>query len=379
MFRTTFIAITGSVGKTTCTQSIAAVLSTRYPTQSTRGGRNSHSGISRTIRSVRPWHRYAVIEIGIDGPGQMARLARAVRPDIAVWTSVAQTHTMTFRTLDATAREKAILISSLRPGGIAVLNDDYPHISAYEPPAGVKVFRYGASARSECRTSNVASRWPDRLSFTASCQGETTDIRTRFVGTHWIGSVVPALLIGRTAGVSLADASVALENLEPQPQRLSVVDIPGGPTFIRDQNASVDTLGPAMKVMEEATAKRKVMVITDVTDSKRKPRRRLRQLGVDAARVANAAVFIGDHCERGSAAAIEAGLPADQVWHFYSISDAAERLRSELREGDLVMLRSRRVDHLDRIYLSMTGEVRCWKNYCEKRIACSDCRELARR
>lgn len=379
LFRTTFIAITGSVGKTTCTQSIAAVLSTRFPTAHTRGGRNSHMGIARTIRSVRPWHRYAVVEIGIDGPGQMARLARAVRPDIVVWVSVARTHTMNFRTLEATAAEKSILVSSLRPGGIAVLNDDYRHISASQAPPGVQTLYYGTSTRSLCTASDVSGRWPERLAFMGTCGDETQSITTRLVGEHWVASILPSLLIGRLAGLSLAEASRALADLEPEPQRLSVVEIPRGPTFLRDQNASVDTLGPAMKVMEEATAGRRVLVMTDVTDSKRKPRRRLRQLGIDAARVADAAVFIGDHCERGAAGAIEAGLPADQVWHFYTIAEAAERLRSELRDGDLVMLRSRRVDHLDRIYLSLTGEVDCWKNYCPKRIACSDCRELVRR
>jgi UDP-N-acetylmuramoyl-tripeptide--D-alanyl-D-alanine ligase len=376
MFRTTFIAITGSVGKTTCTETIAAVLSSRFPTVSTAGGGNSHKGISKTVRRVRPWHRYAVIEIGIDGPGQMRRLARSVKPDIVVWVSVARTHTMNFRTLDAIAREKSILVSHLRPGGIAILNDDYPHISAFEPPAGVKALYYGNTARSTYTASEATSRWPERLSFTVSAGEEKARVHSRFVGEHWVSSFVPALMAGHVAGISLRDAAEALAALEPQPQRLSVMEIPGGPTFLRDKNASIDTTAPAFKVLAEATAKRKVLVLTDVTDSTRKARRRLRWLGTEAARVADAVVFIGERCERGVAGAIDAGLPADRVWHFYDIRAAADFLRHELREGDLVMLRSRRIDHLDRIYLTMTTQVGCWRNRCPKHTDCSQCPEL---
>ena len=112
-FRTTFIAITGSVGKTTCKEAIAEVLSSKYPTLRTRGGNNHFRGIARTLLRVRPWHKFAVVEVGLDRPGQMETFARAVRPDIAVWISVAKTHTMMFGTLETTAREKSLLVEAL--------------------------------------------------------------------------------------------------------------------------------------------------------------------------------------------------------------------------------------------------------------------------
>ena len=376
MFRTTYIAITGSVGKTTCTAAIATVLASRFRVLHNASGGNSHKGISRTLRRVRPWHRYAVIEIGIDGPGQMKRLARAVKPDIVVWVSVAGTHTMNFGSLEAIAAEKSVLVSHLRPGGIAVLNDDYPHISAYVPPPEARAMYYGSTGRADFTSADAASRWPNRLSFVARAGEEAVTVRTRFVGEHWVSSFVPALMVGRVAGVSLPEAADALSTLEPEPQRLSVLEVPGGPTFLRDKNASVDATSAALKVFEEATAARKVLVLTDVTDSTRKPRRRLRALGAEAARVADAVVFIGDHCERGVAGAVDAGMPPDRAWHFYDIRAAAEFLRNELRAGDLVMLRSRRLDHLDRIYLALTADVRCWRNRCAKHTDCSDCSEL---
>jgi UDP-N-acetylmuramoyl-tripeptide--D-alanyl-D-alanine ligase len=378
MFRTTFIAITGSVGKTTCKEAIAEVLSSRFPTLRTRGGNNHFRGVFRTILRVRPWHRYCVIEIGLDRPGQMEKFARAVRPDIAVWISVAKTHTMMFKTLENTASEKSKLVSALRPGGIAVLNDDNPYIAAFTPPAYAKTVYFGSTERSRCRATNISSRWPARLSFHAEVDGEEGEVNTLLVGEHWVNSLLPALAIGKIAGISLADAADALSRYEPMSLRMAPVLLPNGATIIRDErNGSVDTMAAAFKVFEDATAARKLLILTDVSDSTQRPRARLRQMGKRAAEVADAVMFVGEHCEAGAKGAIEFGMSPDQVWFFYNIQDAAEHLRNELRDGDLVLLRGRRVDHMQRLYLNLIREVKCWKNTCKKGMHCEVCWELA--
>lgn len=377
MFRTTFIGVTGSLGKTTCKELIAEVLASRYPTMRTRGNHNHYSGISFTILRTRPWHRYSVVEIGLDRPGQMDSFARALRPDIAVWVSVARTHTMTFRTLETTAREKSRLIEWLRPGGVAVLNDDNPYIAQYQPPPFVRTVYCGATARSAIKATNSTSRWPDRLTFRVRAYDEEVELKTRFVGEHWVGSILPAIAVGQACGIPLEAAAAAIAAYEPMQMRLSPVTLPNGATLLRDElNGSVDTMAAAIKVLEEATAQRKMIVFTDVSDSPKKPRQRVRDVGIAAARIADAAIFLGEHCERGARGAIAAGMAPDQVWTFYNIQDAALHLRSELRSGDLVLLRGRRCDHLARIYLSLTQEVNCWRNHCTKFIQCEKCPEL---
>src|SRR6185312_13185282 len=122
MFRTTFIAITGSVGKTTAKEALASILASRYRIVKTPVSRNELMHLARLILSVRPWHRYAVLEVATDGPGWMKRMAWLARPHMAVILRVARTHSNRFRTLEATAEEKAVLLSTLRRGGIAVLN-----------------------------------------------------------------------------------------------------------------------------------------------------------------------------------------------------------------------------------------------------------------
>lgn len=379
MVRTTFIAVTGSVGKTSCKDLIAQVLGVRYRVVRTRGSRNHYSGIAYTIFSVRPWHRFAVIEVGLDRPGQMVSFASAIEPDIAVWVSVARTHTMNFKSLDVTAREKSKLVEGLRPGGFGVLNDDNAFIADYVPPPGVRVIRYGSTERSAMVPSDVSSRWPERLSLNVQPAGEEAfRLQTRFVGEHWTGSILPALVVARECGVPLKEAAAAIEKYETIPRRMSPVVLPNGATILRDENnGSVDTLAAALKVLEDATALRKILVMTDVSDSPEKPRKRVRDIGRAAAGVADAAIFLGEHSEYGKKGAIASGMREDQVWNFYNIEDAARHLRSEVRSGDLVLLRGRRADHTARMALSFTHEVTCWRNRCTKGMHCDECPQLS--
>ncbi len=375
MFRTTFIAVTGSLGKTSCKDAISAVLASRFPTVSTTGSANHFGGITKTVLRVRPWTRYAVVEVGIVKPGQMKRFARALKPDIAVWISVARTHTMNFKSLETTAREKSMLVEGIRSAGVAILNDDNPHIAAYQPPASIRAIYFGTTSRSAYSATGIDGKWPELLSFTLTGSGEyPVRVSTRFLGSHWIGSLLPAFIVGREAGISVADAAAALAGCEPMQRRMSPVGLSNGATIIRDEvNGSVDSLGAALAVFEEARAERKIIVFTDVSDSSQKPRIRVRNVGRAAARIADGAMFLGEHAEYGARAALAGGLSPGQVWSFVNIGDGAKCLKRELRPGDLVLLRGRRVDHLQRVFLSLTQDVSCWRNRCNKRIDCMSC------
>lgn len=377
LFRTTFVVVSGSVGKTTAKDAIALVLSRHLPTQKTDGSRNHNFGLARSILRIRPWHRIAVIEIGLNGPGEMKRLAYIARPDIAVWTNVARTHTQSFRTLEAIAKEKSLLIESLRPGGVAILNSDNPFIAAYQPANYIKTIRYGTSPGMDWQASNVSSNWPERLSFFVQNSEQTATISTKLVGKHWLPSVLPALVVAREMGLNLEQSRSALTELESMEQRLSPATTRNGVTFLRDEwNGSVDTLTVALEVLKDATAKRKILVFSDVSDSVEKVRRRQRRIGAMAKEVADAALFVGDAHEHAVRGAIDSGMSPDQVWGFYDIREASEHLRSELREGDLVLLRGRTVDHLSRLYLAMSVEVTCWLPACKKKCFCDVCPEL---
>lgn len=377
LFRTTFIVISGSVGKTTAKDAIAEVLAAYFPTYKSPGSRNHFVGVFKNLVSVMPWHRFAVIEVGLDRPGQMKWFALATKPDIAVWVNVARAHMQSFKTLETVAKEKSMLVEGLRTGGLAVLYSDNPYIAEYQPPVSVRTARYGEGEGLEWRASDLSGRWPEHFSFQVKSGNEQGRVVTKLIGTHWLPSVMPALVVASEAGLTLAQAIAPLANLAPMQQRLSEAATPQGAVFLRDEwNGSVDSLKVALDVIEAAVAERKILVFTDVSDSRQKIRLRQRDMGIKASKIVDVAYFIGDSNGYAVKAAIEAGMDPGRVFGFYDIESAGKHLLAELRQGDLVLLRGRHADHLSRLYLMTLDEVSCWRTTCERKIHCDVCPEL---
>jgi UDP-N-acetylmuramoyl-tripeptide--D-alanyl-D-alanine ligase len=193
LFRTTFIAITGSVGKTTTKELLADILAARARTFRTLGNQNSGLVLALNILRVRPWHRFAVLEAGIGKPGQqMRRLA----------------------------------------GGLAVLNGDDPRVAAMAGSARFRTCLAGTSPAFDLWADQVSSRWPDRLSFLAHCGSETCRIQTQQLGSHWIPALTAALAVAKHLSVPLEESASVLSSSAPYTARLEPVPLPSGAVML---------------------------------------------------------------------------------------------------------------------------------------------------
>jgi len=377
MFRTTVIAITGSVGKTTAKEVLAAILATRGRTLKTRNNENDDEGVARTLRALRPWHRFAVIEVGTGKPGTVARSARLVRPDIAVVLGVARTHTNVFASLDETAREKASLLRYLAPRGVAILNADDPRVRAMTPLAGTRIVTFGADPEAGLRLLAASARWPARLALDVAADEARIHVQSQLVGIHWTPSLLGALAAARACGVPPAAATRAVETVEPFTARMQPVVLPGGAIAIRDEgNGSPDTLDAMFAVLRDARARRRVLVFSDLSDSRRSPRKRLRDIGALAAALTDLAIFVGGSAHHAVRGAMDQGMARSACHAFASLEDAAALLRRELRDGDLVFIKGRATDHLSRILFAQFGPIGCWLYSCPVRRPCDLCDRL---
>lgn len=377
LFRTTFIAITGSVGKTTAKECLAAALSSRFPTALSFANQNDYSGVPRSVLRVRPWHRFAVLELATSRFGLMKRSAQLVRPDVAVILKVARVHVKNFRTLENTAAEKAQLLAALRPQGVAVLNGDDPRVTAMAGRLRRRIVWFGSSPAFDYWTGSASSKWPARLSFDIHAGGEHGKVQTRLVGTHWRDAVLGAIAAAHVCGLALPDAIAAVSLVEPTCGRMQPATIPSGAIMIRDEfNGSTDTLNRALEAFADAVAGRKILVITDVTDDSRSPHDRLRRIGKDAGRIFDSVVFIGERAGHGVRGAVAGGVSPEHTHEFASWEPAAEFLKREIQPEDLVLLRGRTGDHLTRLYFALCGTVACRKVRCDKTIVCDLCPEL---
>ncbi len=377
--RTTFVAVTGTHGKTTTKEMLAAALGAGGPTYASSDNDNTGLLLTRNLLRVRPRHRFAVIEIGVGAPGEMRRLARLVRPDVALVLTVLRTHMKAFGSVEAHAAEKALLLAALGRDGVAVLNADDPHVAGMAAAVRGTVVRSGTSPELDVWAEGAVSAWPGRLEFDVHTRsGETCRVRTRLVGTHWCAAATAALAAARSQGVPLSAAADALAAVAPFRGRMQPVLLPCGAVVIRDEyDGSIDTFEAGVEVLATARAARRIAVIADVSDFGATVRRkRVAYLGRKVAPAVDLAAFVGSAAGHGRNAAVAAGLAAGSAYAFPDMRATVEFLRATLGPGDLVYLKGRVSDHLSRVVFALLGPIRCWKTECQLRILCDRCKEL---
>lgn len=374
-WRTTYIAITGSNGKTTAARVLACILAREAPTKATRINRNTMPGITEIIAFCNPFRtRFAVLEVGAGNRHAIRNAVRLIRPRIAVVLCVNLEHRSFFKTVEAVAVEKAALPAGLARGGLAVLNGDDPLVAGMAVPEGCRRIRFGSAPGCEVSFENLHSAWPDLLRFTAVVGGRRQEIRSRLLGSHWVGPLLAAIATADALGVPLGRIADGIADAAPYPGRMQVVRLPGGAVVIRDEfKASPHTIDVAFEEAEKAQAQRKFLVFGDVSETSHSPRVRLKRIGRRAARIFDYTVFIGDKAMHGVAGACGAGLPADHAQAFAGYAEAADYLRPLLGPGDLVLLKASRDNQLTRTFYSLIGDVRCTVASCDRPLVCDDC------
>ena len=377
MWRTTFIAISGSVGKSTATASLGAILSAHYSTNWTPGGGNNRRILAETILRTRFRHRFAVIEVGTRAPGALRKAAWMIAPDIVVMLHVLNMHSNAFPSIEDMAAEKTQLLSRLGRRGLAILNADDPRVLAMGAHCSGSLRTFGRSPDAFVTASGVSSKWPSRLSFRVRCGQESSSVETNLVGEHMLNSALAALTAAVCCGVPLAQAAACFKEIEPVPGRMQPMQLPNGVTVIRNEyNAVLPTFEAALEVMRDAEGCRRIVIVGDVLDSGLSERARFRHVGVQVARAADMGIFIGRSSRTSINGAVEAGMNRDSAQGFKTLPEAAGFLKSELRTGDLVLLHGWVGRHLERLILAQFGSISCWVERCNKIMQCESCPEL---
>ncbi|MBE0535480.1 MAG: Mur ligase [Phycisphaerae bacterium] len=370
--RPCFIGITGSCGKTTTAELLVAILSQQGRTQQGIGA-NTTDYIARTILRAAPWHRFCVSEVSAHKMGVMAKSAALLRPHIAVLTNIGGDHYGEFRGVEATVAEKVKLVRALSADGTAVLNADDPNVYAMRERTEARVITYGLSEGAMVRGENVSCAWPRRLSIDVCHEGQRVHIQTWLLGEHWAYAILAAVAAAVAAGVSLERAAKAIGTASPIASRMSEHATPDGVTFIRDDfKAPLWTVPACMDVLRHAQARRKIIAIGSISDTPKSHSERQRAIIRQAIEVADKVVFVGNYSR--SALKARSGPDDDRIMAFPTLHEFDAFLRDYLQAGDMVLLKgSRRSDHFDRIVLSRTNDIACWRHACQRDRFCHAC------
>ncbi len=354
-FRGKVVAVTGSVGKTGTKEMLRSALGAQGKTHAADKSFNNHWGVPLTLARMPEDARYAVIEIGMNAPGEIEPLARLARPHVAMVTTVAAVHLAAFEGLDGIAREKAAIFAGLEPGGVAVMNRDivqYPILQRAAARGRARPVRFGATGRPEYRLleTRVTREGP---SVKARRGGETFFFKLAAPGAHLALNALGALASAEALGADLARSALALATWrapEGRGARWTVLLGPGGldgtiRLIDESYNANPAAMEAALEVFagekpEDGFGRvaqgRRVAFLGDMLELG--PSERALHEGLAKVPAMRAVTKV--HCAGGRMRALYEALPRDQrgEW-FESAGQMAARVGGLLDAGDIAMVK----------------------------------------
>ena len=343
------IGVTGSAGKTTTKDLVAAVLATAVPTLKTEGNLNNHWGVPLTLLRLRPEHRFAVIEIAMNHPGEIAGLAAMARPEAAVITNAGSAHLEGLGSLEAIAREKASLAAAVPPGGPVFAGADSPRLMAALRGMKVRVVSYGFAAAAAVRAEGLSDLGPEGSRFTVA--GFPT-VHLKLVGRHQVQNALAALAVAREYAVDPAAAVAALAAQRSGKGRMEVRALRGATLLVDCYNANPESTRAALATLAgwpEAT--RRIAVLGDMLELGGDAPRLHRETG-EAARDAEVWA-VGTYAGEWAAGATRAGVTARR---FADQAALAEALREALAPGVVVLIKASRGAGFDALVRRLGAE-----------------------
>ena len=370
------VGVTGSSGKTSTKDLVAALLEACGPTVSAEGSFNNEIGLPLTALRIDGDSRYLVLEYSARGLGHITYLADIARPQVAVVLNVGVAHLGEFGSRAAIAQAKGELVEALRPGGVAILNAGDPLVAAMATRTTSRVFTFGRAPDADLRAEHV--RLDERGRPTFRVRGQRVSLR--LVGEHHVDNALAALAVAEVVGIDLPDAVAVLADARPRSRwRMEVHERPDGVTIINDAyNANPDSLGAALATLRHVAQ----------GASGTRPRRswavlgEMRELGAaaeDAHRAAGRlavrlevsrliSVGSGAHgIQRGAeeeqamrAARDRSSRIAPQLDPPIAVGDVEEALallRRDLRGGDVVLVKASRSCRFERLAEALLEDV----------------------
>jgi UDP-N-acetylmuramoyl-tripeptide--D-alanyl-D-alanine ligase len=355
----TVVAVTGSSGKTTTKDLLAAVLTAAGPTVAPPGSYNNELGVPLTVLSAHAGTRYLVLEMGARGPGHIAELTRIARPDVSVVLNVGAAHVGEFGSRERTAQAKGELVEALTPDGVAVLSADDPLVAAMATRSRAPVVTYGAAAGAEVRAEDVRTV-EGRARFALVHGQDRADVALRLVGAHQVGNALAAATVGLRAGLSVAEVAAAVSAADPVSRwRMEMTTRADGVTVLNDAyNANPDSMRAALESLVAVAGEERrtwavvgeMLELGESADEEHEAVGRLAAtLGVDRL------VVVGDGARSAHAGAALASSWPGRSLAVTDVEAATALLLDEVRPGDVVLVKASRGAGLERVALALVA------------------------
>lgn len=337
------VQITGSAGKTTTKEMVAAVLSQRYDTLKTQANFNNDIGTPLTLLGLAPQHQAAVIETGMNHFGEIRYLGEMVRPDIAVITNVGDAHIENLgNTRQGILRAKCEIFQHLSPDGIAVLSGDDPLLNTVALPQ--TILRCGRGENCNVRVTDVDDRGIEGIACTVTTARASYRLTAASPGSFMIYPMAMAAAIGEALGLTGEEIAAGVAAYVPTGSRMHLIRLPEGRLLIDDcYNANPQAMEEALKLLAVTPARRRAAVLGDMGELGELTVSAHRAIGVLTGELhLDSVIAIGEKARNIASAAPNAR------W-YASVDDAMPVIRAAFTEGTAVLVKASHAMHFENI------------------------------
>lgn len=341
------IGITGSAGKTTTKEAVAAVLGARFQVLKSQGNLNNGFGLPLQLLRLEPEHEVAVIEMGMSNAGEIEALARIAVPNWGVVTNVGNAHAENFHdAIAGVARAKYELVASLPADGVAFLNCDDPYVSQFGRDFHGKTIYFGKGPCADLRADSLEELGIEGLRIHVRAGQHEADVQLRLLGQHNVSNALAAIAVGLEAGIPLDSCAAALATLEPGDKRGQTLAVREA-TIINDcYNSNPEALKAMIQTLMSMPGQRHILVAGEMLELGHESEALHKSCG-EAAASAGVDIVLG---VRGNAAHIVEGArqAGAEAIFVETPEQAGAWLRRNLRERDVVLLKASRGVRLER-------------------------------
>ncbi len=358
-YGTEVVGVTGSTGKTSTKEAIAAVLERGFVVFRNFGNYNGRYGLPIALGRLLPTHQKAVLEMACDSYGEIQDLCQMTSPRVGVVTSVNHTHLEYLGSLDNIAQEKAKLVECLPQDGFAILNYDDPRVRAMSDRTAAQIITYGADPAADvCGSAIEMDSRGIRLRIRH--RAEEHEASVPLMGRHSAYTALAAAAVGLAYGLSWDDILAALGGLEPLKGRLKPLSGVNGSLILDDTySASPASTMAALDVLDGLKGGKKIAILGDMLQLGAYEEEGHLHVGRRAAHVVDLLVTKGDRALLMARGAHEEGLERDRILITYRTEDAVGSIANMIDSGDVLLvkgaLESRMEDVVEKLLADPSG------------------------
>jgi UDP-N-acetylmuramoyl-tripeptide--D-alanyl-D-alanine ligase len=354
------VAITGSAGKTTTKELTADLLSVRYRVFRNKGNLNNHIGLPLSLLELRAGPEAAVVELGMNHPGEISTLVSIAEPDVRVWTNVGDAHIGFFASADAIADAKAEIVEQAAPNQVLVANADDRRVMSRVRSFRGRLVTFGIQNAADVHATSVQMLGLEGLRASVQTPAGAFQLATPLLGFGNLANVLAATAVAVTFDVPLDAIASRAAMFRAAHHRGELVRLPGGITLIDDSyNSSPAALGRALEIVAGATGSaRKIAVLGEMLELGAHAETLHRESGraAHAAGLDGLIVVGGLPAQALAEGAAEAGLPAHNIVFVPDRTAATEEVLRRVRPGDLVLVKGSRSIGLDAVVERLKAE-----------------------